>query len=208
VKTQFAVALVLLFSSGRQIAQQVSVVEDTIAGITVGKSTFSDVQRRFGRNLILDKNERRYAVRWDGQCEVFFDLEKDNYDQPDNRVMNIQVLNLGNGAKRDSPCNKIATGRGLRLSDSPDMIQRLYGLPDSKFMRKQLSVNRYENSALCTLSTIHTFDLRNMFAEWSAESMTIQNISVSIERSICDELREGDAGTVKSPPATSTMKRQ
>jgi hypothetical protein len=201
---QLAVVLALLITPGRQIAQQVSVVEDTIAGVTVGKSTLGDVRRRFGRSLTLDKNEGRYAVRWDGQCEVFFDLEKDNSDQPDNRVMNIQLFNLGKGAERESPCNKIATGRGLRLSDSPDTIQRLYGLPTSKFMRKQLSVDRYENSALCSQSTMHSFDLRNLFVEWSAESMTFQNISVSVERSNCDELRESDTGTMSSSPTTST----
>ena len=203
MKTLFAVALILLIAPARHMAQQASAVEDTIAGITVGKSTLGDVQRKLGRNLVLDKNEGRYAARWNGQCELFFDLEKDDSDQPSNRVMNIQLKNLGKGAERESPCSKIATGRGLRLSDSPNTTQRLYGLPSNKFMRKQLSVVRYENSALCSQSTIHAFDSRNMFVEWSMESKVFQSISVSVERSNCDELRESGAETTSGPPTVS-----
>ena len=193
-----AVILALLIAQTGKVAPKLPQVEDTIAGITVGKSTLADVQRRFGNELILDETEGRHAVRWDGQCEILFDLEKDNSNQPNNRVMNIQLLNLGNGAEPESTCNQIATGRGLKLSDSPDKIQRLYGLPRSKFTRKQLSVARYENSDLCSNSTVHLFNLRNMFVEWFGDSMVFQNISVSVERSNCDELRESDAGTTSS----------
>ena len=200
-----AVLLALLIAQSEKAAPKLPQVEGTIAGITVGKSSLADVQRRFGSKLILDETEGRHAVRWDGQCEIFFDLEKDNSNQPSNRVMNIQLLNLGKGADPESPCNQIATGRGLKLSDSPDAIQRLYGLPSSKFMRKQLSVARYENTHLCSQSTIHSFNLRNMFIEWSAESMVLQNISVSVERNNCDELRESDAKTTSSLPTVEML---
>jgi hypothetical protein len=53
---RLAVAFALLISPGRQTVQHVPAVEDTIAGITVGKSTLGDVQRKFGRRLIVDES--------------------------------------------------------------------------------------------------------------------------------------------------------
>jgi hypothetical protein len=192
---RLTVALALLISPGMPVAQKVPAVEDTIAGITVGKSTLMDVQRRFGGRLTVDQSEGRHAVKLDGQCELFFDFEPGDSNQPNSLVMNIQLSNLGSGAQRGSPCDRFGTGRGLKLSDSPDMVQRLYGSPNSKFMRKQLSVDRFENSALCADPSKHMINSRNMFIEWLPNSNVIQNISVSIEHSDCDEWRKGDAGT-------------
>jgi hypothetical protein len=129
---QSLVAFALLISPGTLTTQSSPVVEDTIAGITVGNSTLGDVQQKFGRRLKVDEEVGRYAVKIDGQCELFFDLglEEPGPDQTNSRVMNIQLLNLGKGGDRGSPCNELVTGRGLKLSDSPDKMMRIYGNPN------------------------------------------------------------------------------
>jgi hypothetical protein len=183
------VILVLLTVPDILVGQHVPAIEDTIAGITVGKSTLRDVEDKFGKKLILDPKEKRHAVRWDGQCEIFFDFEKDDPSSPNNRVVNIQLLNLGHGIRVGSPCSRIATSHGLRLTDSPDALHRIYGAPSSLFARQQLTVARYENSGVCQKKALRTFWLKNMFVEWQTDSKVLQNVSISVEKGDCDELR-------------------
>src|SRR5258708_15401011 len=116
MKIRIAVAFALLAYPGIQVAQQVPHVEDTIAGITVGKSKLADVQKKFGARLILDPKQGRHAVKLDGQCELFFDLESADSNSPANHVTNIELANLGTGAERGSQCDEFSTGRGLKLS--------------------------------------------------------------------------------------------
>jgi hypothetical protein len=186
---KYSAILVLLTVPSIILGQHVPVVEDTISGITVGKSTLHDVAREFGKSLIVDPKEKRHAVRWEGQCELFFDFEKGGPIEEDNHVMNIQLLNLGGGTQPGSPCSKIATGHGLRLTDSPDALQRLYGEPSSVFGRQQLTVARYENSGVCQKKALRAFQLKNMFVEWQTDSKVLQNVSVSVEKGDCNELR-------------------
>jgi hypothetical protein len=178
--------LFIFFTTTQVFGQRAPVVEDTIAGITVGKSTLRDVQRRFGSRLILDEGSR-HAVRWDGECEVFFDLEKDDSNKPDNLVRNIQLLNLGKGADRKSPCNRVATGRGLRLSDSPERMLALYG-PARQLTREGTNVAFYRSNPHCPKGSKKAVILWNMDVEWVPGVGGIHTIDIEVENTTCDEL--------------------
>src|SRR5580658_7661511 len=117
---RFVFALALWVATGQEAAQHVFAIENTIAGITVGVSTLDDVQKKFGSELIIDQG--RYAIRWEGQCELFFDVDdKEPHINP-RQIVNLQLLNLGGGPKLDSPCEGIRTGRGIKLSDSLESV--------------------------------------------------------------------------------------
>jgi len=66
---RFRSLLPVLLLAGQVPAQHAATIEDTLAGITVGKSTLADVQRKFGPRLIVDQGRR--AVRWNGGYEIF-----------------------------------------------------------------------------------------------------------------------------------------
>jgi len=166
------------------LAQRTGTVEDTIAGFTVGKSTLGDIQRRFGRRLNLDRG--RKAVQWDGECEIFFDFDADN-PKPSDRVENIQLLNLGRGSEKGSRCNKLATGRGLMLSNTPERVRALYG-SGKQFEEKNNERLGYNTVPPCSAGSKATVVLHNFGVEWTPGSMGLQDIDLGITRTTCDEL--------------------
>jgi hypothetical protein len=188
---KFAICLALFFLSlsSQILAQRKPHVEDTIAGITVGKSSFGDVQRKYGTRLILDQG--RYAVRWDGECELFFDLEQDHSDRPDNPVWNIQLLNLGKGAEQASPCNDVTTGSGLKLSDSPLRVRALYGRGKQKTLNG-LTVFGYDSKPRCKKGSRQTVILHGMGVEWASEAQKINNINLGLSTKVCGEIDSPD----------------
>ncbi len=186
MKIRIAVALALLAFPRMQFAQRAPHVEDTIAGITVGKSTLADVQKKFGARLIVD--EGRHAVKLDGQCEVFFDLESEDSKSPSSHVTNIELANLGKGAERGSPCDQFSTAHELKLSSSPDAIEGIYGVSIT-LPRDRLTVDKFSNESLCEDRHKHAFTARTMFVEWLTGTKVIQRISTSIEAANCDDLR-------------------
>jgi hypothetical protein len=194
MKIRIAVAFALLAYPGMQVAQKAPHVEDTIAGITVGKSKLADVQKKFGARLIVDPKQGRHAVKLDGQCEVFFDLESDDSNSPTKHVTNIELANLGTGAERGSPCDAFSTGGGLKLSSSPDSINSIYDSATT-LPRDRLTVDRISNDALCEDSHKHAFTSRIMFIEWLTATKVIQRISAGIEPANCDDLRATDTSS-------------
>jgi hypothetical protein len=195
MKMRIAVALAFLSYSGVLAAQKVPQVEDTIAGITLGKSTLGDVQKKFGARLIVDPNQGRHAVKVDGQCELFFDFESDDSTSPKSRVKNIELANLGKGAEPGSPCDEFSTGHGLKLSSSPDSFPPFYGSPTNTFDREKLTVDKFSNEKLCEDIHKHAYTARNFYIEWLTDTKVIRSISMDIEAANCDDLR----GTDKSP---------
>jgi len=189
MKIRIAVACVLLAYPGMQVAQKASTVEDTIAGITVGKSKFTDVQKKFGARLIVDKG--RHAVKLEGQCELFFDLESEDSNSPSSHVANIELANLGKGAERGSSCDQFSTGLGFKLSSSTDSIDGLYGL-STTLPRDRSTVDKFSNDKFCEDRHKHAFTERTMFIEWVTETKVIQRISVGLEPANCDDLRATD----------------
>ena len=196
MKIRIALALALLATPAFQFAQQAAHVEDTIAGITVGKSKLSDVQKKFGTRLIVDQKQGRHAVKVEGQCELFFDLEKDDSDAPSNMVKNIELANLGKGAERGSPCDEFLTGQGFKLSSSPDSITSVYGPSMNALPRDRMTVARLSNDAYCEDKHKHAYTARTFFIEWLSDTKVIQSISTGVEPANCDDLR----GTEKSSP--------
>jgi hypothetical protein len=194
MKIWITAALVFLTYPGMLMAQEVAHVEDTIAGITVGKSTLGEVQKKFGTRLIVDQG--RHAVKIDGQCELFFDLESDNAASAKSRVTNIELANLGKGAEQGSPCDEFSTGHGLKLSSSPDSFPSFYGSSTNTFVREKLTVDRFANDALCEDKHKHAITARNFYIEWQTDTRVIQRISTGVESANCDDLR----GTGKSSP--------
>jgi hypothetical protein len=188
MKIRIAVAIALLAYPGMQVAQEAAHVEDTIAGITVGKSKLSDVQKKFGARLILDPKQGRHAVKLDGQCEVFFDLESADSNSPTSHVTNIELANLGTGAERGSPCDEFSTGRGMKLSSSPDSMTSIYGL-STTLPRDRLTVDKFSNDSLCEDKHKHAFTARTMFIEWVTDKKVIQRISTDVEPANCDDVR-------------------
>jgi hypothetical protein len=180
-----AFALILLVGTVRAFAQPAMAIEDTVAGITVGKSTLADVQRMFGTKLAL--YEGRHGVRWDGACEIFFDLEDKGTEKPSSLVENIQLLNLGKGADKNSPCNRIATGRGLRLSDSPNRVRALYG-PANTFVRNNMVSVGYNSKPRCPQGSKKAVVFRNMGVEWVPGSQELHDIDLGITKTDCSEL--------------------
>jgi hypothetical protein len=179
------IPMFLAFATFQTFAQQARTIEDTIAGITVGKSTFEDIQRKFSARLILV--DGRHAVRWDDECEIFFDFGLDDSDRPTNRVENIQLLNLGRGAQKQSPCHEITTGRGLRLSDSPQRVQTLYG-PAKHFLRDEMTVIAYDSKPRCPRGSKTAILMHDMGTEWLRGAVGLHNIYLGITSSTCDEL--------------------
>jgi hypothetical protein len=192
MKIHIAVALALLTYRGMLAAQEVAHVEDTIAGITLGKSTLGDLQRKFRTRLIVDPNQGRHAVKVDGQCELFFDLESDDSTSVKSRVTNIELANLGKGAEPGSPCDEFSTGHGLKLSSSPDSLPPFYGLPTNTFVREKLTVDRFSNEALCEDKRRHAITARNFYIEWPTDTKVIRSISTGVESANCDDLRGTD----------------
>lgn len=195
MKIRIAVALALLTCSGMLAAQKVAQVEDTIAGITLGKSTLGDVQKKFRTRLIVDPNQGRHAVKVDGQCELFFDFESDDAAGPKSHVTNIELANLGKGAEPGSPCDEFATEHGLKLSSSPDSLPPFYNSPTNTFEREKLTVDKFSNEKLCEDAHKHAFTAKNMFIEWLTATKVIRSISTDVEPANCDDLR----GTDKAP---------
>ena len=184
MKKTFRLLLLILFSASQIAAQRAAFIEDTIAGITVGKSTFADVQHKFRPRLIVDQG--RQAVRWDGQCEIFFDFEPYS-PRPNDRVQNVQFLNLGKGAAKDSPCNRLATGRGLRLSDSPQRARALYG-PTKQSTLNNNFVLGYNTKPNCPDGSKRAVILHNFGVEWIPGSSVFQNIYLGITFTSCPDL--------------------
>ena len=172
------------FALAPTMAQNHPAIEDTLAGITAGKSTFGDLQRRFGAKLIVDQGRR--AVRLDGECELFFDFDPDD-PKPTDQVKNIQLLNLGRGSEKNSPCNKLATGRGLRLSDSPERVRALYGLA-KQFAENNNQRLAYDTNPHCPAGSKATVVLHNFGVEWTPDSAGLRDIDLGITRSNCGEL--------------------
>ncbi len=187
MKIRIAIASALLAATGMLAAQKAAQIEDTIAGITVGKSKLADVQTRFGTRLIVDRS--RHAVKIDGQCELFFDLESDDSNSPTSHVTNIELANLGKGAERGSPCDRFATERGLKLSSSPDSVTSIYGDSANTLPREKLTLDRFSNDVLCEDRHKHAYTARTMFIEWLTETKVIQRISASVEPANCDDSR-------------------
>ncbi len=196
---RLVVSFALLILSCSITAQGVPMIEGTIAGLTLGKSTLGDIQKKFGHKLIVDKKMGAYAVRIDGQCELFlgFGPEKPNPDQEYSRVMSIQLLNLGKGAERVSPCNEFATGRGLKLSDPPEKMNSLYGKPNNTFVEKLEIIEnmaKYDNVALlCAQKNMLKFNDGSMFIEWSVQTNIIQSISLSLDPVDCAESDDAES---------------
>jgi hypothetical protein len=196
MKIRITVALALLTYPGLLVgmlaAQEPPRVEDTIAGITLGKSTLGDVQKKFPFRLIVDPNQGRHAVKLDGQCELFFDFESDDAASPKSRVTNIELANLGKGAEPGSPCDDFSTGHGLKLSSTPDSLPPFYGSPTNTFDRGKLTVDKFSNEALCEDKRKHAITAQNMFIEWLTDTKVIRSISIGVEPANCDDLRETD----------------
>jgi hypothetical protein len=192
MKLRIAVAFALLAYPGMQVAQEVTHVEDTIAGITVGKSKFADVQKKFGARLIVDKG--RHAVKVVGQCELYFDLESEDTNSPTSHVTNIELANLGKGAERGSPCDEFSTGHGLKLSSSTDSIDGLYGLSIT-LPRDRSTVDKFSNDKFCDDRHKHAFTERTMFIEWLTETKVIQRISAGVVPANCDDVRATPKGS-------------
>jgi hypothetical protein len=188
MKIRIAVAFALLAYPGMQVAQEAPHVEDTIAGITVGKSKLADVQKKFGARLIVDPKQGRHAVKLDGQCELFFDLESDDSNSPTSHVTNIEFANLGNGAERGSRCDEFSTGRGLKLSSSPDSITSVYGLT-TPLPLDHSYVEKFSNEVLFGAGRKLALTARAMVVEWSTDTKVIQRISTGVEPANCDDLR-------------------
>jgi len=181
--------VVFLFIAANEVSPQHNTfrIEDTIDGITVGKSTLGDLHRKFGADLIIDQG--RHAVRINGECELFFDLEVDDSDQPADLVRNIQLLNLGRGTERQSSCNQITTGRGLRLSDSPKRVQILYG-PSTSFMRNKMTAVGYYTRPRCQNGSERAVIIHDMGVEWLESENGLQNIYLGVTKTTCDEFNE------------------
>jgi hypothetical protein len=190
-----AAAFTLLISTGTLIAQHVPVIEDTIAGITVGKSTLGDLQQKFGRRLIVDKEFGSYSVRIDGQCELFFNfgIDTPNPDQKNSRVMNIQLMNLGKGGEQGSRCNEFSTGRGLRLSDSFQRVLNIYGKPMGQLTIGEYEANGYDNiKSLCTSSSSpnRSVVVRDFGFDWSPKDKSIHSINMGVTSTTCGDLND------------------
>lgn len=188
---RFVLTLAFLIAAGQQCTQHMPIIENTIGGITVGVSTLDDVQKRFGSNLTIDQG--RHAVRWDGQCELFFDVEDQGSHSDSRRIVNAQLLNLGGGQASDSPCEAIKTGKGIRLSDSLEHVLQVYGQPTGRSVIHEALAIGYDNTKeLCTSSAgpRDIVVIRNFGVDWSDKKKVIQSISMGVTRTSCDEFRE------------------
>jgi len=186
-----AIVVALLMAVGQQSEGKTSNIENTLAGFTVGVSTLDDAQKRFSDKLIIDQG--RNAVRWDGQCELFLDVEEGNYPSNAKRIVNIQLLNLGGGQAANSPCQSLSTGKGIRLSDSLDRVLHVYGQPTGRSVIHGALAIGYDNTGGLCKSSAKSSDsavVRSFGLDWSDEKKAIESISLGVSRTSCDEFRE------------------
>jgi hypothetical protein len=187
----FAFVLALLITVGQQGAHHAPAIENTLAGITVGVSTLDDVQKKFGNKLTIDQG--RHAVRWDGECELFFDVEDEDLHSNPGRIVNIQLLNLGGGQAPNSSCGAIKTGKGIKLSNSLEDVFQAYGQPTGRSVIHEALAIGYDNSKeLCTSSAglKDIVVIRNFGVDWSDKKKAIESISMGIAKTSCDEFKE------------------
>ena len=186
-----AFVVALLMAVGQQGGRQTPTLENTLAGFTVGVSTLDDAQKRFSEKLTIDQG--RHAVRWDGQCELFLDVEEGNFPSNAKRIINIQLLNLGGGQAANSPCQSLSTGKGIRLSDSLDRVLQVYGQPTGRSVIHGALAIGYDNTRGLCKSSAKSSDsvvVRNFGLDWSDEKKAIENISLGVTKTSCDEFRE------------------
>jgi hypothetical protein len=187
----FALVLAVLIATGQLGEQHAPAIENTIAGIMVGVSTLDDVQKKFGSKLRIDQG--RPAVLWDGQCELFFDVDDEESHRNPRQIVNVQFLNLGGGQAPNSPCEAIKTGKGIGLSDSLEHVLQAYGKPTGRSVIHDALAIGYDNSKeLCTSSAgpKEIVVIRNFGVDWSDKKMAIESISMGVTKTSCDEFRE------------------
>jgi len=188
---RITLALAALISACAPTAQLASPVENSIAGVVVGVSTIDDVRHKFGEAITNDQG--RIAVRWDGQCELFFDLEDEDPHSTPRRIANVQLLNLGGGQSPTSPCAAIKTASGIGLSNSLGDVSKIYGQPTGRLLNHEVISIGYDNTKKLCLSSVTPNEIvviRNFGVDWSNKKKAIQSISIGVTRATCEEFIE------------------
>ena len=186
MKVAFCASLVVLVFLGQGTTKHPSPVERSLGGLTVGVSTLDDAKRQFGHSIAMANGE--YVVQFD-HCRLVFTLEDAPKRQDSQRIsaVSLERLSLEHGKAGD--CDKLSTGRGLKLSDSFEKVRAIYGKPRQDFIRSGLRVLGYDNRAWCSDPEKKNIRFYGLGIEWSETQKRLVNIHIDVANTECDELR-------------------
>jgi hypothetical protein len=189
---QRMIAFFLLVSPGILIAQNAPIIEDTIAGITVGKSNLGELKHRFGSQLKHD--QLTCSVKLNGQCAIHFYIDDEGPIGNQSIIVNIALYNLAHGNSSGTYCENIMTGHGVKLSDSLQRVFDIYGKPSGHLRIGEYEAYGYDNvsnmRSLCNSSPSpgKVVKIRNFGLDWSRKFKLIHSIHAGITNTDCGEL--------------------
>jgi hypothetical protein len=181
------VCVAILLFPAESPASRGGSVELVLGGLTVGVSTLDDAKRQFDNLLTIERG--MYVVHFGKTCDLSFNLEDVPTGKTPHRILAVSLRRTSETSSELGECDNVITGRGIKLSDSLEKVQHIYGKPVQEFVRNGVRVLGYDNSSLCSRPSVKSIELNGIGFEWSESSKKLINIHVETSSVECLELR-------------------
>jgi hypothetical protein len=176
----FAAILAVCLAHGQERKSD-GVIENRLAGLTVGVSTLEDAKRLFGAAIRVNVPDGEADVSLSGcRLSMQVDLEASPYTTH-SRIEHILLEARADSKTKE--CAALRTGAGLGLDSALADIERLYGkLPEQREPSGVL-LSRFDYSKCKE----HQKQALGMLIQWSDSDRRLKSIDIQSGSAICHD---------------------